>query len=778
MPSNKDSNKAREALQKDLSTGARQSGDTRGIVIGRRTDKTLEGNVAIVPSQFKRYNATELYQRFLINSVDHKGNYSCGFGQYGRSLSVAASYDFGDLILPGVVSAPVGAEVKGGLGKEVLFMIHRSAPNTLYTLSANGQVNAIWKTPKSVCFTVLSGKAYALSAKVDASIEAGTGFTTSIGNTDSSQPETTALGLDVELKAALSAKAGLAGEVYRLSADQIGFYADGTGDDIVAAFADAIGGPSNKSLEAEIVEWCTYIFEYVNAQQAQTVDQLLNELNKQLSITDKIKELVKEKVMETILGKIQDANLKSLAQQLIEFLHGKFTFNNQNVLHLLNEVDTFYKTKLIAQNSTPAQPATQSWVRTAPQKVLVEYKALQKQIEWYKQQINKNTGSNTGTSAGPKPLEQLLCYADLYSFAANAQIGGSASGKGGGSTGNGGVSGGGSGSATVGGDAKFSSSRYQSCVPSKSPVLPRLVFTQDTMTTYRRIQGKATWSATAGVNFMDYGIEKGKEGEISKLFFDLITYESITAYWSHPKTNEAATASLRLGSGVSFGCSINFGRLQNIALSASPTQADQKLLQDIARALHVRVQNLNDFLTKAFAPSPNAQVAADDPLSILNNYRTIILEANYAFTQSTTLNLKKDSKKNVYNIEDLSKAAAVKSIISKISQDVKSPTPPATPPAEYRLDSIRLRVRNEDNLGNYDNSKPIFELGFDFRAAIKLTYAKTEKASGNEGIWDVYTGWMNPAYETKPRDGFERSVPPTILLPHSLFEKSNTEPIS
>ncbi|MCB9285185.1 MAG: hypothetical protein H6563_14000 [Lewinellaceae bacterium] len=784
----KQTQQATQALQKDLSTTARKSGDVRAVVIGRRGNNSLEGNLTVVPSQFRRYSVAELYQRFLINAPDHKGNYNCGFGQYGRNLSVSANYNFGDLILPGIITANVEGKVKGDVAKEVLFMIHRAAPTALFSQDEKKQLKPVWTTGKPVVFCVLSGLTYQIVANLNALSGVKVGFSSVLGNSTSggAEPETDALQLDISIDASIKAGAGLSGQLIRLAADQSGFYPNGTGNELVEAFSNALGGPSAKDLASEVATWFEYVMTYLQKDAFDTFQPIVQNLAAQINPTDKIKEIY-DQVKQGLLDKITNkGGVQTLAKNLFDFLKNKAASEIQTeaTLQLLDklskELSDFYQKQMLHSLLTTPKPTNNIWIRTSPQKVQINYREIQRQIAWY-QNIKKSKQSTTVNLPGVLPLEQELCHADLYSFVANTQAGGTASGKASLKTSAGGASAGASGAATIAGDVKFSSSRYQICIPSSSPSEKPLVLTQDTFTTYRRMAGKASWGSSANIFLEDYGLEANQAGKLENRFFDLITYQCISAYWLYPrKENNPSPATLEMGSGTSFGCSVNLKHLQRMAAPGSPSQKPdpiKQLKQQLATSLHISEAELDIFLSKAFPSGPPSASGNSNPKNLLENYTTVILESNFAFLPGANNNISLQNAKNadLYRPDDLFTSPSIKSILSQLDGKLNQGSNPATPPC--RLDSIRIRVRNEDNLGNYDNSHPIFTLGFDFRAAVKIEYGKTQKASGNEGIFDVYTCWFNPDYEVRPQDGYERSVPSAVLLPHTLFEKADSNPI-
>ncbi len=717
--------------------------------------RSLKDDLVIVPARFAPYTPDELYQRFLLVAPDHKGNLSSTDGEYGRAVSVEVSFDFGDLILPGLASLDISAEGGGTLLQVALLIVHRCVPKTLAGPSAS--VPARWAGNKPVCFLSLSGQRKVLTLTLNSELSIGQ----ALSLPESTTPE--GLGLSLDLNASLNAGVSLTGQMMHLTDPAPGWYVGGGDKGLKADFNAILGQGSKKDLKEEVVAWCEYVFETAAEQLAGNNSRKVDSVKVELlrikgirAVEGQLKEFGSQQFMSAMNDAADDENIGNIFNQIANQIQNKIDKpTTAGLIQNLEDLQAFFK-KYAKRSSTALRQYRQE---------------LTDQIQWYKDLLNAfqqgdqpspvelQTKKN-GQITALDPRYQELALLSVFSFIPSAQAGAEANAAADGSLDAGEIganaSVGASVQAEVSGQLGYTSFRYQSFGVSDKGRQP-LVLTQDTVLNYRQVELTAKAMADMGVELADYNLSKSAEGEKEQSYtYNMLTYQAVLAYWQYPQADNTPSVNLESGSGLAYGMSVSFGKLVHIAkiLNSNNWQVptdnndkDLQLFQDLAKQLRVKPEDLITFL--------QAADIVTESFPQLEAFTSVLLESSLAFQISSAPAMKVSRRKNSFwqskknppwVLEDALKSDCAKAANSQAT-----------------LTAIRLRVRLADHV---ENQKTIFQLGFKIAAGLKISLDKVESV-GNESVLDVYVHWFGP-YDpyniNNSSEAYEQSVPAVALL--------------
>ena len=102
-----------------------------------------EDHAQVIPAKYAKLSAVDVYDRFLGVRTETKGMLASGYGASGYELELSAGMDFGDLVLPGLLSLQLslGTAVQGK--SFALLLIHRSMPASLPSPAASS-AGTLW----------------------------------------------------------------------------------------------------------------------------------------------------------------------------------------------------------------------------------------------------------------------------------------------------------------------------------------------------------------------------------------------------------------------------------------------------------------------------------------------------------------------------------------------------------------------------------------------------------------------------------------------------------
>jgi hypothetical protein len=179
-------------------------------------------------------SAISLFRLFDQSGFSYKGQITSGYGESGTRARVGVSFDFGDLILPGLLSA----KVQGGL----------AAAKTSYTLIAVTRLplrvvfpgHAPWATQHPLGLCILKGYGAQMSASIGVSARAGNLF-----------------GVDeLGLQVSVAGNAVLGGKVLRLRDPYPRHYPPSAWDDSLASdFVRSLGALARADVKDMVASW-------------------------------------------------------------------------------------------------------------------------------------------------------------------------------------------------------------------------------------------------------------------------------------------------------------------------------------------------------------------------------------------------------------------------------------------------------------------------------------------------------------------------------------------
>lgn len=765
----------------------------------------------LIPRSFAAYDLDELYNHFLINAPDFKGNYSLAYGEYGIGFKVGIKVDIGKLICPFLKIQP-SIEGNGEKLKESLFIIQRPFPKML---PANNQIPE-FKSNLPVCFMTMYGQKYGANLSGKLVIAGGAGIKRKdfkknptlrdLSKEKISNPMTiNTLGIGASI--AFNVGADLAYESYVWEDLTPGWYASGRDQQLKSDFKNSIGLLNETEIIRDIFGWLKHLKPF-----------LYNLYGKEQEILDgEIDDLIK---------KINDFPTIS-TNRIIRFFQPEVTAYSviEKMTEIITEVIGLFKDR----NKSFFNDLKITSDRE---------KALKAQVEAYgellktarKASIEREKAESKGRDlpdkVSPKKMDSVtkslnLCFINLSIFSKKATgkeeiwLGGKLSSK---------AMAGISQEIKIEANFKKTSSRYQTFSMGTETNQP-FVFTQDLCINYKQIN--YDFSARAQIVLKEELLKKESSGLPDyfkkdlpkKMIKNIMTYNATSHYWFHPGGDKKSPrVKLCEGSGISFGCSIDLYTLVLMIkeLVSTPNEAarNDTINRDIAiyaDQLRTQKSQFEDFLGNIFQEVSDISTIRNLEVSkivellfpqlIDLKIDAVLIESSFKFNlqKNNELELKDEGLDTLYSSGDDSKNP-YKKMFSGEALGIKD-----YEQMNLSLETIRLRVRLGDSLKDQESYN--FRLGFFVKAIVKKTAKKIIskfpmsftlagnmiKRAGNEGVFDQYVHWAKDSLnenlgsiegktteeveEIRKKDkdrssniqeNIERSVPPVFLLPHSL----------
>lgn len=625
-----------------------------------------------------------------------------GYGERGIRAGVSVSIDFGDLILPGIVTAEIDAHLAGSSTIYDLIILQRFPR----------EVTSGWSTVTPICLYNLVGKARRIEAGVSASI--GVGVNASVGE----------FGLKADLGASL--EANLMGQVMRLNHHYMKAHQDTSDPGLASTVFDLL----SDALPAVIQEWIAQVLYEQNPDRDKSLDWGKEETKKS----------IKASIMtwlNSVLAGIEVSDIKNLLEQ---------------DMSKKGAIEAAKKALVQLQGLLEKKFSVDDGVRYGededPNPVRIEQLRLCRLLLGHLNEMNKQPER---ASKPPDDGQWPANHLDLLA----GQVTGSASAEGKASVNIKLVEAGAEASAGVDGRVNLLSYRLQTRCPGRGVIAP-LVMTQDTIITYRQVKAKAEAKAEVNAHLdlhpaEEEALRQLKVSEEATYYYRTMTYYSVIAYWTPPGIGKGVKARklakthsvfCHEGSGIVWGASVQLSRLVDLikalGKAEAPDDKSKKLLTNLSHSLHVSVETLRKFLSEV-------KILTDsDPAQFKTS--TLLLEAGFSivdksgFREITGGTL---TKSVGFKLPNLLKDEGIKSILER---------------AEAQPDVLRLRYRLSDR---WDRTDSVFKLGFSKFLGLEISIERIKEA-GHEGVIDLAV-WFRAEGSSITTD-YEHNVPPVALL--------------
>lgn len=661
-----------------------------------------EDQWANAPRQYRPLTAVDLYKSFLKVLPSAKGEVSSGYGAAGLSLGAEVTFDLGNFLLPGLLSAPLTGGIDGTKTQAAVLVVHHSMPDALAGPPMYG-------TNRPVTFVSMLGQGMSVSG----SLSAGVYFVRQAPELLGEPPVAPTI---TELPLLFSGGATISGAYTyeKLVAVDVapGWYPNAMDNDLQDDFLGIILPTSKGAIKREIVAWLDRFHKriypltsralgtssrgvlqdrFIAVQQQRYFQNPTASLDKMTALGNAIikglgNAFPNVQRLFINLNKLSDRveASQTSTDELIDLI--------QTVRALVPDADTI-ESMYDQEFSDQAERTTFKEAMTG---MLAQLNSLETRLRRAKrlEQAGGTLAPKKGNVALPYPYRP-----DSYLKASSHEGEGEASisatvplvGAGAGVT----------------GKLKKSAFRYQTFTPNfSSPRSPVLVFTQDTSITYRQVEVGA--SASVKVYRWDVG---------KPLISRAMTYRSACAYWYYAPSRDL-TVEAQPGSGASYGVSVFSRDLLDTIQSVKGT-APAGFNADAVVGLLARHLRLDPSQLTEFFDSVDLKVLA----TAAGGLPAVLLEAGYAFPAGKRLQTRPDAAGKAYELNGLWNYASKTGL-------------PLIDGEALTLDSIRLRVRMAD----YSASGFQFKLGFgvpSVSTGVTLKIASVKKA-GQEGVMDLY----------------------------------------
>ena len=190
----------------------------------------------------------EVFRQFVVSGLDRRGQLSTGYAEHGKSVTLSADFDFGDMVAPGVLTLELSGEFKGASYSHALVGIQHQGSASLERDPATRMAHAVQM------FT-MSGKHR--SATITFGLEAGVGIPSPLSSAadliKQVGPDTVAASLEASATAA--AEVSYEGDYLFVRDPSPQFFASGMDPSLRHYFQQRLGPESKVQLRQRIGEW-------------------------------------------------------------------------------------------------------------------------------------------------------------------------------------------------------------------------------------------------------------------------------------------------------------------------------------------------------------------------------------------------------------------------------------------------------------------------------------------------------------------------------------------
>lgn len=671
-------------------------------------------------ANYKPWNDISLYRAFNITGAAYKGQLTTGFGERGTKLSLDVSWNFGDLILPGVVTAELTAGASGQKSDYVLTFLARQ-PKKMEGYS----------TTKPVCFGILSG--YAAAASVKAGITAGV---------DIACPLTDELGLSVSA----SANADLGGRLIQLRDASLGFYESDSDSALAADFEEELDALVRRQLKNMVDAWLAEHEKPGTAAKFAAAVQEAKEFREEHSdLFDSTASADGEESTDAAVP-VAPANAPTLSGAANLFKRAKAYLMPPKSADLLTRLKALQEA--LTKDRADLEPTEKEDQDRMDQelRLIGDYTKAVERIQAIKMKTAAAPAPRTKASA-VKPRK--ASYLNLWVLDGGAGVGAEAGLKIG-AIGSAGVE------VNASARANMITFRFQTEGSRRG-----ILITEDTVLHYREADAKALAELKINVKAFEKSAEK-------TFCYRSMIYHSAVVYWQ----SSFGTVQPLPGSGIRFGMGVNVEALLDLLKALAPPkdpaaakvpldEPHKSLLDRICTHLRVTQEEMEAFLDPKELDFGPKDLPAD----------VVLLEAGFALPSSFGGLIWKKAPSLFGNEPgELNDTLAALSTAMKSRETLND--------AKLELHVLRLRFRISDTR---DRSDSVFKLGFSFIAGAEFSVDKI-KTSDHEGIVDLKASFFNGARNPAPVEGsgaatpkppeftamdeYERAVPPVSLLHH------------
>lgn len=761
----------------------------------------LKENLLIVPRGIAPYTTTEVYNRFLIIAPDIKGNAAAAFGDFGVDVNLSLSFKFSAIAIP-ILSLKASADLSGSLLRDTLLMVHRSCPKEQLDVSNR----IIWKTGTPVTFMTFKGYKLGLTTKLSTSLNLGKSLSKTLegmndnpiladlkgGNTGNQSKNNKANIASIGIGGTLSVTGsiGLTGEFYRWEEDNPGFYSNGMDSNLKTDFENALGPETVEDVGRSVKKWLDYL--YVN---------ILDKVSKKYILLGKNPPLGLETLLTQLknLRNIRTGNEEDISAALgIIFFDGRYKL--EDIIPRIDEEILEDLAKDLTKGKRLNFRKEIAALIDATEDAKSRLKAAKDRADSLKN--GEQFPSKSSAKVASAFDTRKLCFINMFIFkpeasaGASAWLGASATLTLPGDSSAKAIGGSFSANIDVKADFRKVSYRYQTYGLNRSQV--PLMLTQDTNINYSQVR----IPKSASLDFSFAAVSKSLKLDSVDTLVNTMSYNTASLYWLHPGSTDGKDVQLQTGSGLSFGFSLPFTLLIQLArkilkANNANTPLDDASSQEISKYAHslkLTAEIFTDFLLGLFSEDDQAFLIYAEDIFIkekfypqLSAYDSVLIESSLEIMLDakgagipSKLHYKNPSKVDLTNtpgIENIFGRGVTTALFDKNFE------PTDLDGLNLKPQAIRLRLRLKDNLADTDPA--FFKLGF-FNAmdlpdtpsateiiARKFTgifplSAKVINKAGNEGILDFHTYFIPDGQKLDHTYQVERGVPPVNLIPHGF----------
>ena len=651
----------------------------------------------------------DLYHRFLTSGMEEKGSYSFLYSEKGMKGGLDLNFDFGEFILP-FLTISLGSATAATGTLVLLPCIHRPFPVDLY--AHGGQTTTRWFTRTPIGLLVFTGKNLHFEQTIN--VELGVSLY---------EAETSVLTVDtIEVGAGISlnGEVGVHLQVFSSKGESSVWYATAMDSSLVADF-NSLFLAGRQYLIAD-----SFFQEYRS-----TLDGILDPRQLQ-------DEELASKIKKNLIGKLSWIRRKR---------KGSLTFTAA-IMEIVEELF-----KISQERDLSNDPVGSEILKR-------KIEGFQKQFDALKTEPEPGPGSKA--EAG-HPDHCFLDYTRIHphaaaSAAAAVNLIAEASVE-----------------VKAETDYQIINSRYQTYAECPE-MANNLVMTQDTVIVYQQtlIGGEASAAPLPEAVLEKLNLENASVSwEGQKVLKNSMRYSAATCFWLFHQHDQGQEVHLEAGSGISFGLSVRFGALFEMAKDLSKSKDGAKEtaqnLKLFASSLKVTEEQLKAFVQNLFPPedlqldSSKAfpELMGDD--AILDH---VLLEAAFSYKENELPSVIKTTESKLPKRKSISNFTGHSDYKKLFKKGTKYDT---LKEAGLQLESIRIRIRLADKLDELDEGWS-FKLGFSIRDTGFEFHLARISDWGNEAVFTFHTQYFKddlPVTWIDEQLKREQGVPPVFFPPHS-----------